>query len=296
MQSKKCLDVEKTAGCFRPTDPLIAPVSILLHTIYQNGQPIANAATLADDVLTPIDPNTFLGGGIITAGQCCCPHVSETSVCIRDDSGTVHDGYHVVSRESVSLTIISSVIEYYATDGSRQVAPSSWTVVNCCGCFNAATGETTCALLRLDADPGSLSQGTLEQYTIDFTSDCNGFEQFSFAGQALTVINTPNGDTIANFADFVNASLGAYGFRANYCGDTGIAQGISIVGPTGAGSWEVMINSNGSGDDFAVGWDEALGIHYSREWVNGVELTDGSSSYHPSGYWDVRGCQDCETP
>lgn len=170
------------------------------------------------------------------------------------------------------------------------------------GCAPEGCTDTQCGILRLDADPASLSQSTLESYTLEFTGTGfgAGCEKVNhpFTDETLTVVDVNGTNTVATFADVINAQLAAHGFTAAYCdqrpgGGTATAgQGVAVQGPTCPGvTWELKLDSGGTGDDYAIGWD-GTDLH-SHEWVNGVPLTDPNNDYSSDGGWDIRDCGTC---
>lgn len=66
-----CKDSEAVASCFIPNNPETAPVGVFTHIIYNaEGEPHAEYVTVAGDPLTPIDPATYLEGGVVMPGAC----------------------------------------------------------------------------------------------------------------------------------------------------------------------------------------------------------------------------------
>lgn len=195
-------------------------------------------------------------------------------------------------------------------DGLGAEIPGPVTISDPCDCDCACNDscapegctDVQCGILRLDADPASLSQSTLEGYTLEFTgtgfgAGCDSVNH-SFGDETLTVVDIDGTNTIANFADVINAQLAGHGFTAAYCderpgGGTATAgQGVAVQGPTCPGiTWELKLDSGGSGDDYAIGWD-GFSLH-SHEWVSGVALTDPNNDYSLDGGWDIRDCGDC---
>lgn len=253
------------------------------------------------------ETETFYGtdGVIITPttwvpGECCCNTLFKTEICFTY-MGVLYEGWEY---ESINPNDLSTVTRIAVDEGRTVVAMAGEYVIGSC-CSDCefqqnATGaaRTPCGLLRVDADPSSISQNTLEDYTITLTfplenlEDCD--QSGNFASDTLTVITIGAGSTVSNFADMVNALLGPYGFNAAYCP----FEGAAVVGPAGIGNWEIFLNSNGSGDDFGLGWDDSTGVLYTREFVNGVELTNPTAGVDYNitvgDYWPARSCTGCD--
>lgn len=67
----RCTDIKPLNACFIPNDPLVDKVPILIHVIYDNDEvAVGQAYTTVSDVETPIDPSTYLGGGVVVNGAC----------------------------------------------------------------------------------------------------------------------------------------------------------------------------------------------------------------------------------
>jgi len=86
-----CFSINTPLACFRPTDTTLAPVSLFVHLKYgeKEGSEPSQVLTTADDLSTPIDPATYLGGGTVTAGACDLP---KPTTVIKDLCELLADG------------------------------------------------------------------------------------------------------------------------------------------------------------------------------------------------------------
>lgn len=65
-----CTDILPINGCFKPTDGRPS-VPVIIHVIYDKDKiAVGQSYTLASDNESPIDPLTYLGGGVVEAGEC----------------------------------------------------------------------------------------------------------------------------------------------------------------------------------------------------------------------------------
>lgn len=166
----------------------------------------------------------------------------------------------------------------------------------------SACATTECRLLRVDADGTSFSQGTLDGYRLKATFGASGCTPIDVSvGEetgSLVVVDAAGHPEVENFATVINQAMGALGFAAVICpgasvGGTGGSDTIlAISGPACPDTpWEIMFDSNGTGDEAALGWTGTE--WYTREWANGVELTNPTNDYNSLGYWDARDCDNC---
>lgn len=163
----------------------------------------------------------------------------------------------------------------------------------------AGCGQLGCAILRVDATPASLSQSTFETFTMELSvmnddgtvnTDCAAVVH-NFDTETLTIVKTPTGDAVSNFADAIS---GLEGFDAVPCGDSVYGERIAVKGPD-CYSWRIWLRSGGSGDDFALGYDLATNALYEIEQPQGSspiqEPANASAAY--DGYFSPIDCGDC---
>lgn len=174
--------------------------------------------------------------------------------------------------------------------------------IDCKTCLSGATGET-CGLLRVDANGASLSQGTLDGYSLVFkvadNPDCDVTVPLADSG-TIEVIDTGGRSMVNNFATVLNDTLGSYGFRAVLCDSSAGPTDqndtvLAVAGPTGAGDWSVLFDSNGTGDEYELFWDESLQLLFFNEFPNGIQLTNTDTTYNNGehGGWLAHNCGVC---
>ena len=243
-----------------------------------------------------------------------CPTTGGTHLiegCVADGEGNPVEGFTVVddngdplfppkTKESIGFIECPDPVEALIGDGDE--CPCG----DACAADYAACATTECRLLRVDADGTSFSQATLDGYRLQVEFAAGGNDSgcapidvgVGDSTGALVVVDAAGHPEVENFATAINNELAAYGFSASICagasaGGTGGNDTIlAITGPACPDTpWEIRFDSNGTGDEYALGWTGAE--WYTREFVNGAELTNPTNDYNTLGFWDARTCTNC---
>lgn len=166
--------------------------------------------------------------------------------------------------------------------------------------------STRCGMLRVDASGDSLSQGTLDGYSLVFTApgaeSCSKTVSLATSGE-IKVADVDGNLMVQNFSDIINSELGSYGFSAVLCpsyagGTSNSDTKIAVVGPAGCGDWSLLFDSAGTGDEFELIWDDTLGEMFFNEWADGTPVTNPDDQYTTGGSypgaWVANNCRECD--
>ncbi len=231
--------------------------------------------------------------------------------CVDDGEGNAIEGFTIVDDNGDPLFPPKSKVSLGFMECPNLVAELIGDGDECpceddCATTYADCATTDCRLLRVDADGSSFSQATLDGYRLQVAFGVGGAEgtcpgiDVSVGEEtgALVVVDADGHPEVENFATAINSALGSYGFSAVICpgassgGTGGSDTMLAITGPACADTpWEIKFDSNGTGDDYALGWTGTE--WYTREFVNGSELTNPTNDYNSLGAWDARPCTNC---
>lgn len=134
------------------------------------------------------------------------------------------------------------------------------------------SGVSTEGRIKGDINPGSLSQGTLENsyWQVTTPAECPDLN-IPITGP-LTIVAADNGDpTIQNFVDAFNSIGGVYSARALGIDDGGTNSVFCVTVPQGLGNISVSLITQG-GSAWEITWDDFVG-----EW-NGIDDVGNTTS------------------
>jgi len=232
--------------------------------------------------------------------------VIQELVCFKVDGGPEIKGFR---QETFNHTQGSSTILFFNRADvlkANPIDPNSSTIelTSCCECdcidcpLTASTQTTSdCAVLRLDATPGSLSAATMNQFTLELLDGPQGNQSVCYAGPTTpfvgspTVVTSNGGTTIQNFADVINSELGSIGFQAALCRD----ERVAIQGPAGAGDWAIKISAPGNGDAYELVWDDSAQEFSEIEYASGTQVVvQPGDTVQANGLHPAKSCFNCD--
>lgn len=246
MPSKICILGNSVAeACLRLPDG--SSQSVAIHYVYQNGELVQSYATAFPPTSPPTIIDSFPEGASLQMGSCCCgENIDVNCACIDGQKVDVQYGVRTSDGQLTGWYKRLDTMEFLTEE-------PQW--VDCCAdcgddeCLSG-TGQSSTGVIKIDANPASLSQGTMENSYIEITYDspCNGVTtiQQPITGD-IEIGRADNGDpVILNFANAFNSIGGA--FSAIDCGidDGGTNMVLGYTVPTGLGNITTTVVTGGN--------------------------------------------------
>lgn len=136
----KCTEIEMQEVCFVPANGTDAPTTLLLHVKRgQNatGSPVSvSILTTANDLNTPLDPATYLGGGTFTVGACpvAQPDIEWSELCERLADGSSSRFFRRTVTVFDAFAVPTTTVTDFELDKVTAYTVTDETQVGDCGC------------------------------------------------------------------------------------------------------------------------------------------------------------------